>query len=194
MEELFFRVALGLLIVAFFVIRAPGVLSAAKTEKVKERKPTRERVLVLLNFIGMMGLPIIYILTPWLDFFAYPLPEFVRYFGIIFNIAGLILLVWIHKTLGQHWSMMLELGTEHKLVTTGPYAHVRHPMYTFFYILAISTALISANVCVGLFGIIAWTILYTVRVGEEEDMLLEQFGEEYKEYMERTGRLVPKFK
>ena len=194
MEELFFRMSLGLLIVAFFVIRAPGVLSAAKTEKVKERKPTRERVLVLLNFIGMMGLPIIYILTPWLDFFAYPLPEYFRYFGIIFNITGLILLVWIHKTLGQHWSMMLELGTEHKLVTTGPYAHVRHPMYTFFYILAISTALISANVCVGLFGIIAWTILYTVRVEEEEDMLLEQFGDEYKEYMERTGRLLPKFR
>jgi protein-S-isoprenylcysteine O-methyltransferase Ste14 len=194
MEELFFRISLGLLIVAFFVIRAPSVLSASKTKKVKERKSTRDRFLVLLNFIGMMGLPIIYILTPWLDFFAYPLPEFVRYFGIIFNIVGLILLVWIHRTLGQHWSMMLELGAEHKLVTTGPYAHVRHPMYTFFYILAISTALISANVCVGLFGIIAWTILYTVRVEKEEDMLLEQFGEEYKEYMERTGRLVPKFK
>ena len=194
MEELFFRTSLGILIIAFFVIRAPGVLSASKTEKVKERKPTRERFLVLLNFIGMMGLPIIYILTPWLDFFAYPLPDIVRYFGIIFNISGLILLVWVHKTLGQHWSMMLELGTEHKLVTTGPYAHVRHPMYTFFYILAISTTLISANLCVGLFGIIAWTLLYTVRVEDEEDMLIEQFGDEYEEYMERTGRLIPKFR
>jgi protein-S-isoprenylcysteine O-methyltransferase Ste14 len=66
-------------------------------------------------------------------------------------------------------------------------------MYTYFYILVISTALISANLFVGLFGIAAWTLLYVVRIGDEEAMLLEEFGEEYQEYMKRTGRLLPKF-
>jgi protein-S-isoprenylcysteine O-methyltransferase Ste14 len=177
----------------FFAIRAPSVRSASKTEKVKDEKPSRERLLVILNFIGMVVIPFIYIFTPWLDYFAFWLPMFIRYFGILFFIAGLILLAWVHRTLGQHWSMMLELGTEHSLVTTGPYSRIRHPMYTFFYIMVISSALISANLCVALFGICAWTILYTVRVEDEEDMLIEQFGDEYKEYMERTGRLFPKF-
>jgi protein-S-isoprenylcysteine O-methyltransferase Ste14 len=66
-------------------------------------------------------------------------------------------------------------------------------MYTFFYILVISTALISANLFVGIFGIGAWTLLYVVRIGDEEEMLVEEFGEEYQEYMMSTGRLLPKF-
>ena len=89
--------------------------------------------------------------------------------------------------------MLLKLGEEHSLITTGPYSRVRHPMYTYFYIMTSSTALISANLIVAAFGITAWTLLYLVRVGDEEAMMLEQFGEEYKQYMERTGRLLPKF-
>ena len=194
LEELFYRVTLAILIVAFFVIRAPSVRSASKTEKTEEKKPTRERLLVMLNFIGMMGLPFVYILTPWLDSFSYPLFEFFRFFGIGFLISGLVLLVWVHRTLGKHWSMMLKLGKEHKLVTAGPYARIRHPMYTYFTAMAISTALISANLFLGVFGIAAWTLLYIVRIDDEESMLLEEFGDEYNEYMKRTGRLFPKLR
>jgi protein-S-isoprenylcysteine O-methyltransferase Ste14 len=192
-EELFYRGTLAILIITFFVIRAPSVRSASKTEKGEEKKPTRERFLVLLNFVGMIGLPILYILTPWLDYFAYTFPDIVRLFGIAFFFIGLILLVWVHRTLGKHWSMVLKLGEEHSLITTGPYLKVRHPMYTYFYIMTISTALISANLFVGAFGVIAWTLHYSFRVGDEEDLMLEQFGEEYEEYMKRTGRLLPKF-
>lgn len=192
MDELFYREALAIMIIAFFLIRAPSVLSAAKTEKTEEKKPIRERVLVFLNLIGMMVLPILYILTTWLDSFSFPIPEVFRLLGIAFNVIGLILLIWVHRTLGKHWSMMLNLGEEHKLITSGPYSRVRHPMYTFFFIMSISTALISANAFVGVFGIAAWTVLYIVRIGDEEAMMVEQFGEEYQEYMKRTGRLLPK--
>ena len=192
MDEMFYRVSLAILIIAFFIIRAPGVLSASKTEKTEEKKPTRERILVFLNFIGMMGVPILYIVTTWLDYFALVIPELIRMFGIVFFGAGLVLLIWVHRTLGKHWSMMLKLGEEHSLITTGPYSRVRHPMYTYFYIMVISTALISANLLVGVFGFLTWTLLYVVRVGDEEEMMLEQFGEEYEEYIKRTGRLIPK--
>lgn len=140
----------------------------------------------------MMGVPILYIVTTWLDYFALVIPELIRMFGIVFFGAGLVLLIWVHRTLGKHWSMMLKLGEEHSLITTGPYSRVRHPMYTYFYIMVISTALISANLLVGVFGFLTWTLLYVVRVGDEEEMMLEQFGEEYEEYIKRTGRLIPK--
>ncbi|MGY5879319.1 MAG: protein-S-isoprenylcysteine O-methyltransferase [Candidatus Thorarchaeota archaeon] len=192
MEEIYYKVGLAVLIIVFFIIRAPSVRKASKTEKSEEKKPTRERVMVFFNFVGMLGIPFVYILTTWLDIFAFQMPEIVRLFGIVFCIAGLVFLAWIHRALGKHWSMMLKLGEEHKLVTTGPYSRIRHPMYTFFYILVISTALISANLFVGVFGIGAWTALYLVRIDDEEAMLLEEFGEEYREYMERTGRLLPK--
>jgi len=194
LEELFYRTTLGVLIIAFFVIRAPSVVSASKTEKVEEKKPNRERFLVFLNFVGMMVLPILYVLTTWLDYFAFALPEFLRLFGVVFYIMGLFLLIWVHRTLGKHWSMMLKLGEEHSLITTGPYSRIRHPMYTYFYIMVISTALISANLFVGVFGILTWTLLYIVRVGDEEAMLLEQFGDEYRRYMEKTGRLLPRIR
>ena len=194
MDELFYRASLGILLLAFFLIRAPGVMKASKTEKQEEKKPARERVLVFLNFIGMMILPFVYILTPWLDPFGYPLFEVFRFLGIALFVLGLILLIWVHKALGEHWSMMLKLGEEHSLVTNGPYARVRHPMYTFFYIMSISTALISANLLVSIAGIGFWSLLYFLRVGDEEAMLLDQFGETYEDYMKQTGRLVPHFR
>ena len=194
MDEIFYKLTLAILIVSFFIIRAPSVRKASKTEKIKEAKPKRERFLVFLNFIGMMGIPFVYISAQYSRSHCAAERDFVRIFGIIFNIAGLILLVWVHKTLGQHWSMLLKLGQEHALVTTGPYSRVRHPMYTYFYIMVIATALISANLLVGVFGIGVWTILYVVRVGDEEKMLLNQFGDEYRVYMNRTGRLLPKFR
>lgn len=194
MEELYYRIILGILIIAFFVVRAPSVGKASKTEKVKEKKSGRERVLVFLNFVGMVGIPLIYILTPWLDYFAYPYPEIFRIFGIAFYISGLILLACVHRTLGKHFSMMLKLEKEHNLVMSGPYSRVRHPMYSAFYIMVISTALICANLFVGIFGIAAWTLLYIIRIDDEESMLVEQFGDEYSEYMMRTGRLLPKLK
>jgi protein-S-isoprenylcysteine O-methyltransferase Ste14 len=191
MDELFYRASLAALIVAFFLIRAPSVRKASKTEKVEEKKPVRERIMVFFNFVGMMLLPFVYILTPWLDLFGYPLFEMLRIVGIALFVFGLVLLAWVHRTLGKHWSMMLKLGDEHSLVTTGPYARVRHPMYTYFFIMVISTALISANLFVGVAGIGFWTILYFVRINDEESMLLEQFGEAYEGYTKETGRLIP---
>lgn len=194
MEEYIYKITLAILLIGFFLVRAPGVMKAARTEKTEERKPTRERFMVFLNFIGMMVLPFVYILTTWLDSFIFPLPEIIRLFGIVLNISGLIFLAWIHRSLGQHWSMMLQLGEEHKLVTTGPYSRIRHPMYTYFYILVISTALISSNIIVGTLGILFWTSLYLMRINDEEEMLIQEFGDEYREYIERTGRLLPKFR
>ena len=194
MEEYIYKATLGILIIAFFIIRAPSVRKASKTEKSEEKKPTRERVMVFLNFIGMVGIPVVYMLTPWLDLWNLPVPEIIRWFGIAFNIIGLVFLIWIHRALGEHWSMMLKLGEEHRLVTTGPYSRIRHPMYTFFYILVISNAIISLNVIVGICGIILWSFLYVTRIEDEEKMLMEEFGDQYKEYIERTGRLWPKFR
>ena len=194
MEEVIYKITLAILLIGFFLVRAPSVMKASKTEKTEEKKPSRERFMVFLNFIGMMLIPFVYILTAWLDAFNYPLPELIRLFGIALNISGLIFLTWIHRSLGQHWSMMLKLGEEHKLVTTGPYSRIRHPMYTYFYILVISTALISSNVIVGVLGILFWTCLYIIRINDEEEMLIQEFGDEYREYIERTGRLLPKFK
>ncbi|HEY9525701.1 MAG TPA: isoprenylcysteine carboxylmethyltransferase family protein, partial [Anaerolineales bacterium] len=81
---------------------------------------------------------------------------------------------------------------EQTLITSGPYRTIRHPIYTAFILILGSTLFISSNWLIGL----CWagmTILEVIsRIGFEESLMLEFFGEQYREYMKKTGRLFPK--
>jgi protein-S-isoprenylcysteine O-methyltransferase Ste14 len=96
-----------------------------------------------------------------------------------------------HKALGKMWSHSLDLREGHKLVTTGIYEKVRHPMYTAFWMWAIGAAFLLPNWVAGLSGIIGFGMLYFLRVNQEEKLMLSEFGEEYEAYMKRTKRVIP---
>jgi len=86
----------------------------------------------------------------------------------------------------------LQLRAEHHLVDAGPYARVRHPMYTAMLGMGTAFALVTANwFFVSL--TLAMIVGLVMRVPREEQMMIEEFGDEYKAYMERTGRFSPKF-
>ncbi len=78
------------------------------------------------------------------------------------------------------------------LVTNGPYRFIRHPMYAAIFLIGIGISLHSANWIVALAYLLPVTGMYLFRISDEEEMMIEQFGDEYREYMRRTGRLVPK--
>ena len=95
------------------------------------------------------------------------------------------------EALGKEWSPQLQLREEHHLVTTGPYARVRHPIYTAMFGYGTSLALVTANwVFLGLAVLVIGGLI--ARVPKEEQMMLEEFGEEYKAYIKNTGRFFPK--
>ena len=96
-----------------------------------------------------------------------------------------------HKALGRNWSISLEIREQHSLVSSGPYALVRHPMYTSFLLMGIGQALLLSNWIVGLAGLIGFAILFFLRVDKEEHMMLANFGPQYRAYMERTKRIIP---
>ncbi len=79
----------------------------------------------------------------------------------------------------------------HTLVTSGPYRWVRHPIYTSYFALALSLFLLTTNLFIGL-ALLALSILLASRVEGEEALLLERFGDEYRAYMQRTGRFLPR--
>jgi protein-S-isoprenylcysteine O-methyltransferase Ste14 len=99
--------------------------------------------------------------------------------------------MWTEPELGRQFSPQLQIRQEHQLITRGPYARIRHPLYTSPDGFGLSLALVSANwffACffsLSMFG-------FWYRVPKEERMMLEQFGEQYKAYMQRTGRYFPK--
>lgn len=119
-----------------------------------------------------------------------PFPAWLRWIGVIIGFISLFLLWWIHSTLGRAFSKALTIQERHTVVTDGPYRRVRHPMYTAFLIYFLSWFLISTN----LLFIIVWFLFFVTlvaRMPTEEEMLITQFGDAYREYMKRTGRLLP---
>ena len=114
-----------------------------------------------------------------------------QWLGVGLGAAGLILLVWVHHTLGRRWSTNLQLREEHTLVTGGPYRWARHPMYTALFSFFAGLVLVSASWLVALLVVVAILVLYA-RIGEEETMMIEQYGDEYRAYMQQTGRFLPR--
>ena len=98
-----------------------------------------------------------------------------------------------HTDLGQNWSESLQIRQGHQLVTSGIYRHIRHPMYAFGWLFGIVQALLLQNWIAGLSGLVSFAVLYFLRVPREEQMMLDQFGEEYQSYMKRTGRVIPQW-
>jgi protein-S-isoprenylcysteine O-methyltransferase Ste14 len=129
---------------------------------------------------------------PWIMWFQVPLPELMRWIGVGITSTGLPLLLWVHHTLGRHWSRTLEIKEEHRLCMDGPYSRVRHPMYTVFFIFMLGMSLVSANVLILFLSIIFVVFMYTFLIPSEEKMMLEYFGEEYQKYMQWTGRIFPR--
>ncbi len=149
--------------------------------------------IILVGTAGAgMAVPLLYLFTSWLDFANYALPGWCGWVGTA-AFAGAIFMLWrSHADLGRNWSATLRITQQHSLVTNGVYCHVRHPMYTAHLLWAIAQGLLLANWIAGWAFLVLSIPLYLARIPKEEQMMLEHFGEEYRSYMSRTGRLIPR--
>ncbi len=134
----------------------------------------------------------LYVVAPaWLVWSALSLPEALRWTGVGLTLASFLFFGWALRTLGKNYTAGVVVRESHSLVTNGPYRWVRHPVYTGYFALTAAVFLLSANWFIGL-TLLAVHILVASRVGEEETLLLERFGDEYRAYMQRTGRFLPR--
>lgn len=146
----------------------------------------------LLGLVGFIS-TLAYVIDPdWLTWAHLPFPAWIRWAGMVIALTGFGLLQWAQTSLGRSWSDTPRLLEGQALVTSGPYRWIRHPIYTAFLLILGATLFISANLLVGL----AWTgmtlLEITSRIRFEESLMLEHFGDQYREYMHKTGRLFPK--
>lgn len=188
-----FRVVFGIVLTLSLAIRVYFQRQTRGFAKVDVRHERRERRFYNLVFCSYL-LMFVYVVSPWLDFAHFPLPVWVRWLGGGLMTASLGLFWWTHRTLGLNWSGVLAIRQEHVLVTHGPYRRVRHPMYTAFFVSGIGILLLSANWFIAAVNLGAVTWMYLVRVPAEEAMMLEHFGEAYRQYMTRAGRLMPRLR
>ncbi len=176
--------------VAYYIIRYPHQRRSRKTPVTDRRNRMRENTLVVIAS-GLFAIPLIYVLTGEPKFADYEFHPIQAWIGTLVLAAGMALLHRTHRDLGRAWSITLEIRDQHTLVTRGIYERLRHPMYAAFWLWAISQALLLPNWIAGLSGLVGFGTLFFARVGHEERMMLEAFGDEYRAYMARTYRLIP---
>lgn len=180
-------------IVGWYVIRRPFERRARSVHVVDDRRSMIDRIGLWAAVLGQGVIPAVYIATGMPAAANYPAPMWVIICGIILYSSGLWLFRKTHKELGKNWSITLEIRDKHKLVDSGPYALVRHPMYSSFLLLALGQMLLLPNWIVGLAGLLGFSALFFFRVGKEERMMLETFGSDYGNYMAKTKRIIPYF-
>jgi protein-S-isoprenylcysteine O-methyltransferase Ste14 len=135
-----------------------------------------------------------YLVNPrWMRWSSLDLPAPLRWSGAGLGAVSLALTLWIFRTIGKNITSTVETREEHELVTGGPYRWVRHPLYTVGTSFFVSLGIVAANWFMGL-AILSVLVMLLIRLHKEEEKLIERFGDEYRAYIERTGRLLPRIK
>ncbi len=178
-------------LVAWFIIRYPYARRARGTATLRRDGSRRERALLAAAFAGLFVIPIVNLATGWPRAFAYDPGYGLVILGSLLFAFSLWLFRRSHKDLGRQWSASLEVREGHRVVRTGVYRLIRHPMYASFWLWAIAQAFLLPNVVAALSGVAAVALLFFARVRFEEQMMIETFGEDYRRYMQQTHRIIP---
>ena len=136
-------------------------------------------------------------LPGWIAFLSIQLPDWLRSVAVVVGILGVTFAIWGYRTLGRNWVHALDPSKfkekeNEVLVTTGPYRYVRNPIYLGAFSLVVAQGLVAANWLVLLPALAIVPPIYA-QVDNEEAMLIQRFGDSYREYMNRTPRLFPRF-
>lgn len=120
------------------------------------------------------------------------LPAWVEWPGLALMLLGIFLRTWAIFLLGRFFSVRVELQAGHRVVTAGPYRYIRHPAYTGSLITLTGLGLAMGSWVAALLILVVFRVVYAYRVRVEEGFLLDSLGEEYREYMLKTGRFAPR--
>ncbi len=189
-----FRLILAAAMVILFPIGIFHRLRSAATREKLDRRQEGWFILISLRLIGwttMLGIWA-YVLNPeWMAWAAVPLPPWLRWIGVgLLPFTGLWV-TWTFRHLGKNLTDTVVTRKEHTLVTSGPYRWVRHPFYVGGGLGIAAISLVTANAYLAVAGLLV-LILLAVRTRTEEEKLIERFGDEYRQYMRRTGRFFPR--
>ncbi|MBR1203098.1 MULTISPECIES: protein-S-isoprenylcysteine O-methyltransferase [unclassified Bradyrhizobium] len=177
--------------VGWYLIRYRYARRARREKVLRSARGPRENTLLLISLTGLGVVPFIYIVTTLPHFASYVFRPVQAWLGVFVAVAALVMFRLTHRALGRNWSLSLDVRENHRLITDGIYQKIRHPMYSAFWLWAVAQALLLPNLVAGFAGLIGFGTLFFGRVAREEQMMLETFGDEYREYMARTGRIIP---
>src|ERR1700733_11249633 len=166
-------------------------IKAANTKTTKRLEPAGSRILrVFILLIAIVLLSTTRIPLPRLFLQLLPGGFLSFWLGAAVTIAGLLFAVWARVHLGRNWSSSVTIKQGHELITTGPYAVVRHPIYTGILTGLLGTAIALSQVR-GFIAFVLFFLAFWMKLRMEEQWMRSQFGETYASYAHQTAALVP---
>ena len=180
--------AAGLLWLAVFILWAILRLTTKRT--VGSHSDARARVLVCLVCLGWLILFNRNLRPGVLGQRFLPISASIDLIGMALTIVGLGFATWARLAIGGNWGAMITVQENHKLIRQGPYAIVRHPIYSGFMLATLGTALILSEIG-GLISVALIVIAWGYKAHLEESFMTEQFGSEYEDYRHNVKGLIP---
>lgn len=196
MNETVFRI-----LAAVILITAIGISSYFRR---KADRDTGEKISrkvdgsVMMTAIRLGGLvlwlsPFVYLVNPeWMAWSKIGLPVWVRWLGFVIGVLCVLGIYWLFSSIGSGITPTSATRKQHSLVTSGPYRWVRHPLYTIASTLFVAFGMMADIWFIAALGMLTF-VLMAIRTPKEEANLIEKFGDEYRDYMKRTGAFLPKF-
>ena len=184
-------------IVGFLILFPIGLFYRIRSQATREKLDRRQEgvfIMVTLRTLGgtfWIGM-IAWMVNPsCMAWSSVALPYWLRWIGVGVGAVSGGLLLWAFHSLGKNLTDTVVTRREHTLVTRGPYRWVRHPFYDSVALAVVANSLIAANWFLFLTGAIVF-VLIIIRTRKEEELLVARFGVAYRQYIERTGRFLPK--
>ncbi len=194
-SEMIFR----LLTIALFVtVLSISIYFRHRAEQQGGQLNKREgqRLLIPLRLLGLAGLlPLIgYMVNPdWVSWARFDLPVWMRWVAALVALGTIPAIYAVFATIGNNISPTEATRTGHQLITSGKDRWIRHPLYTFGALFFLALSVVTTLWWPALFllpGLLA--LIWRARF--EEANLIARFGDEYRAYMQRTGRFLPKLR
>jgi protein-S-isoprenylcysteine O-methyltransferase Ste14 len=187
-----------ILVVGFAVVMPVGLYHRVRSHTGERLDRRQEGWLILLSLrplalVFMVGMVAFLIDPIWMAWASFRLPNWARWSGVGFGVGAGALLIWTFRSLGHNLTDTVVTRRNATLVTHGPYRWVRHPFYLAFGMAVMANTLVAANGFLALTGTGAFLAI-VVRTSIEERQLIDRFGCDYRSYMQRTGRFLPRIR
>ncbi len=160
------------------------------SDGVKDKLVNRQKVMLWLSILLYV---IMFSFLPYCDHYnlwQIKAENYLRYVGLVIFTIGVIFSFWGPIHLGQQYSFNLTLQEDHKLVTDGPFSYIRHPRYLGLILWILGVSLIYLSIA-GLVITGVMTLLLAWRIYDEENLLQQEFGQQWTNYCQQTKRIIP---
>jgi protein-S-isoprenylcysteine O-methyltransferase Ste14 len=181
-------------LIPWYVLCIYWTISALRVKRTKVQEDPGAR----LFHIAVMALAFFLLFSRRLEIgplglrFA-PVSSWLRTSGTVLTFVGAGIAIWARYSLGQYWSARVTLKIDHQLIRSGPYAWVRHPLYSGLLLAMAGTALVVGE-WRGVVGVVVALAEFSRKAAKEEALLAGEFGEQYQEYRRQAGFLTPHFR